>query len=418
MTRVLGRLAALLAGILMAGLLTPTAPTLAAPPEEPEVSTGRLLSDVDCVAKKVCFAVGTNFYSEPAPPGPFGEPRTLRADRPLVAVWNGRRWRETDFPTIARFSEDSHVAQLTEISCTATTRLPRRATTYCVAIGSYLSFDPDFPDTYDYGPLTAVWNGERWRVVEKPRPPMGIASLYPRREAIECTAQKSCHALVATGDDRQQTFGTWDGRAWRTSSLPKPDNSQALDLTCWATRRCVAVGAHYAGQVIRPIHLRLQDRSWTRLRRPPARGGLSSSECTGPRFCVVADERRLLVDRATGRWSSVRPLRGRGESAIAISCASRQACLAVGRRVPASTEGTLPSALSYDGRRWRRTAPPPSPGPDTDLSDADCPVARWCTALSAYFTPEGRLQRALLRWNGRTWRTLTVAYQAIERPPG
>jgi hypothetical protein len=261
----------------------------------PPRTTDAQLSGVDCVAS-TCMAVGT-----------FA--RKGRSDRVLTQVWNGSRWTMYLPPKPHAMQEPS----LSSVACVSATS--------CTAVGQF---------TYELGfgeivaPLILRWNGTEWRYESSGR--LGDA-LDTRLGAIACPSSKRC---VAVGSQRRgrSTFSTFaevrDRKGWAVSPPPDPPGSRyanLVDVDCWSSVRCVAVGYSVAGDPLSLVEWWNGSR-WT-IGSAPAVSNASASALSG------------------------------------VACSRPTACVAVGNfRQNSPEEHAFTS--TWDGRRWTtRLAPDP-----------------------------------------------------------
>jgi hypothetical protein len=403
------RLVLVIAGVVTAGLLTPAAAS-AAPregvPEPGQVWMSVDLADVDCVSRAVCFGVGTHRYAEAFDyhgAGVF----TFVADRPLVFTKTPSGWREMSFPPIpqpapARDDRVRNSAEMDEISCVATARPVTRHNTYCVATGRYFTAETLYPDVFEAGRLTAVWDGTRWRL----RQPEFVDGLVEMpRYAVECTAARTCFALSDNHHIRPAgtTFGgfdTWNGRTWATKKIRESDSQHGglAALSCWATRQCVAVGSRHdaPSDTTAQVVMTLRGRRWI-TQRPSGTWQLRAVDCFSSKACVATGRNVSLVKKpGSQKWRSV-PMRGSSSVFAGVSCPAVSWCLAVGTNL---REGT-PSAQTYDGRQWSSA----TPRARQPLARVDCVSRTSCVAVG----PD-----VLMLWNGRSWHQATINPKAAQ----
>jgi hypothetical protein len=143
----------------------------------------------------------------------------------------------------------------------------------------------------------------------------------------------------------------------------------------------------------------------------------SAANCTavGWDFTTATTSREPLAEHWDGaRWSRQQipnpVLQGQGSELAAVSCASRDACTAVGER------GSLPFATlaeRWDGRRWAVQPTVNPPGDDKPLLGVACTSAASCTAVGSLDIASRALGLTLAEhWNGARW-----ARQHIPGPP-
>jgi hypothetical protein len=281
----------------------------------------------------------------------------------MTESWNGGAWRIQPTPTPGR----ARSSELVDVACVS-----RR---FCLAVGSF---------TERRGQVLALverWNGARWSRVPAPD---GVSA-----SGVSCTSASAC--VVAGGgpysDGLAQYFsgGTavarWGGFGLSRQPTPRIGPGGLSAVSCTSLRACVAVGY-------------------------------------GPR----RDGYGTLAERWNGmRWSVQRtPTPGGLEDWLwGISCPSTVACTAVGGFVTDSSNDTLPVVERWNGRRWsmQPTASlPPSPGVLLSfgtLSHVSCASPNACVAVGSLNPPDNAGARTMLaeRSDGARW-----TIQATETP--
>jgi hypothetical protein len=116
------------------------------------------------------------------------------------------------------------------------------------------------------------------------------------------------------------------------------------------------------------------------------------------------------------KWSSQSFLAHNTTARInAVSCASRNACIAVG-----TDQGGDPIAVRWDGMRWTlQRTPKPTGLNDGELDSVSCVSPAMCTAVGHYFGPGGGNDLPLAeRWNGRRWLIERARLGGVGAPGG
>ena len=119
---------------------------------------------------------------------------------------------------------------------------------------------------------------------------------------------------------------------------------------------------------------------------------ITSMSCTGPNFCVAADQDERVIQWNGKRWSPSLALSG-GVESVTASCLSKRFCLAL-----ASSSG---SAWTWNGRSWRST----EVSNLTSLYGSpfvDCLSASDCIAAMNNGTAQ--------RWKGHSWSRVQRLY--------
>lgn len=300
------------------------------PSPNPPGAVDTALTGVSCSSAVACTAVGTS------------SPGIGRA--PLAESWDGVSW--VIDPTIAPAPD----AGLTAVSCTAATA--------CVAVGAFVP--------YTAKALVETWDGAAWRVQKAPAPrrsnPLAVSCAAP----VLCTMTGSVYpsSVFAEG---------WNGVAWtaETPVVPTRLVSQLTGVSCPAPSSCTAVGDDQiaiAGQGIDVSLAERWDGSAWKVEPTPDPGPLATSprslsavSCPSPQRCVAVgtfgtgQRQDSLVEGWDGvHWSvedsTALDRAGLGVELKGISCATADACTAVGIRSTAASETTI--AAGWDGHRW------------------------------------------------------------------
>ncbi|HXJ66415.1 MAG TPA: hypothetical protein VNN79_21860 [Actinomycetota bacterium] len=168
---------------------------------------------------------------------------------------------------------------------------------------------------------------------------------------------------------------------------------------------------------------------------PPAQrqvvgSSLGGVDCAGTACMAVGTtgsvygvEVPLAVSSDGGAWVSRPPVGPSqiGNSALtAVSCATPDSCVAVGREeLPtpffgSRAAGDRPLAESWDGNRWRRlaAAAPSGDVAEAGLNGVDC-AGTSCMAVGDLGTRSGRDRAIAESWDGRRW---TLRPPAVIRP--
>src|SRR5262249_50614508 len=146
--------------------------------------------------------------------------------------------------------------------------------------------------------------------------------------------------------------------------------------------------------------------SWSVDNVPPVTGGsFSGVSCVSQNFCIVvgtlanADGDPVVLRWDGGSWSVEQvPGSGNLESRfVAVSCASRSFCMALGLPDPEATEGSTVAAATPNGTiadRWNGHGWSSVSVPGGDLSGLSCASPTACMAVG-----NGSAER----WDGRRW---------------
>ena len=321
---------------------------------------------VSCSSRTTCTAVGTT------------ETGTV-----LVERWDGTKWSVEATPV----ELGANRAQLDGVSCASPTA--------CTAVGSLHNM-----------PAAARWDGARWSIQPAPDPPGATSaglSDVSCSTPTDCTAvgseTESCCSVVALVEH-------WDGISWSIQATPAPVGATDISLngvSCVSSNVCTAVGSNIIANHLEPLAESWNGTSWsiqaTQHRVDGTDGGLNGVSCVSLSVCAavgsnsVANHQETLVESWNGTsWSiqpTPNPIGARNGGLNGVSCASPNACTAVGGWSSPGAGGGM--AARWNGTSWsvRQT-----PGIGGVLSDVSCASPTACTAVGG---------NGVMRWNGRQW---------------
>lgn len=290
-----------------------------------EGMNGRSLSSVSCVSSMRCVAVGSASGSV------------------LAETWNGIGW--ILMPVSGSAGEQPTLAS---VSCVSATD--------CVAVGSTGSL----PGGGQSRSLAETWNGTSWTVMSVP----DVGEL----SAVSCTSATAC---VAVGT--QARVERWDGSNWKVQRTPKLaalTDGSLLSVSCVSASACTAVG--------------------------------------GIEQAVAATNSAPLAERWNGkRWSIESVPHPAAALLQGVSCTSRTNCVAVGTNITPITAAAPPVAEHWNGRTWKSAHIPSVPKVIANLTGVSCASRNACTAVGTVSPgiSSTHFKRELLsyRWNGRSW---------------
>ncbi len=121
---------------------------------------------------------------------------------------------------------------------------------------------------------------------------------------------------------------------------------------------------------------------------------------------------RVLAERWDGTRWRIQPTTtpaGTSDTMYGVSCASSNACVAVGSAFHLTSRHTTPLAESWNGSVWRVLATP-TVGSTAWLTAVACSAPSACTGVGVFHDAAGT-QALVERWNGTSWRL-----QAAARP--
>jgi hypothetical protein len=291
----------------------------------------------------------------------------------------------------------------------------------CVAVGS--------DDTSGaQQPAAERWHGMLWSLMNVAGPPgwtrSGLAS-------VSCPSARVCYA-VGTGSIGGGDFGVgqevfaerWDGRIWQVQSVVNPPGETAAILTgvsCTSSTACMAVGEYQpSGKFYVPMVERWNGVAWQLQDAaiPPGAVGsqLNAVSCATANACTAvgglfdstsAGAHELIESWDGTSWSvSTAPAPPTGASFSSmngISCARRDRCVAVGSYFDSSGLEQPVAEIAGSGG-WRLTSVPALPaGTQAGLSDVSCEAAWNCISVGTRYTSSGS-QTLAERWDGTSWR--------------
>jgi len=242
-------------------------------------------------------------------------------------------------------------------------------------------------------------------------------------DAVSCMPQADC---VAVGQLLRNTFiEQSDAAGWSGEKSPDPAVSPGINtlagVSCWSASQCMAVGSftrtstctfspgstcRFRG-AIRALVESSNNKRWsaTEPASLAADDLFSGVSCSGSRTCMAvghssgpAPESRTLVESWNGsKWSVMTNASVPGVL-YGISCATSQACAAVG-----SNEGR-PLIESWDGKRWAvaPTGATPTTPDAYELDAVSCVSGPYCTAVG-YTDGSGPDRPVIVHQAGASW---------------
>ncbi len=198
-------------------------------------------------------------------------------------------------------------------------------------------------------PLVERWNGTAWAIQPTPNPAGAKGSGLG---GVSCASTTVCTAVGFSTNRANTTVPLverWNGASWsiqRTRNPGGAKHSEFVGVSCASTNACTAVGFS-TNRAYAPVTLaeRWNGTSWT-IQPTPNPGGAvsglfdvscaSKTACTAVgRFTNRADTLVTLAERWNGAsWAIQRTPNpsGKNDSGLdSVSCASTNACTAVGR---------------------------------------------------------------------------------------
>jgi hypothetical protein len=237
------------------------------------------------------------------------------------------------------------------------------------------------------GSLAERWNGRRWSPVHVDLPVCRSAAFTD----LSCASRSFCMAV-----DLNDQVVTWDGTAWRLAQEPSPGLYNGFDfqaVSCAARDACAEVGVdEFNDNLV----------GWWNGHAWGVNGGVAGSDRFGPdlesvscssvKFCMAVgngasdggpDGEAIAWNGSRwGREAFPSPL----ANTVAVSCASRAACVAINPTTSLRTGNPInaTSVATFNGHGWTRTASAFHAYP-TAIS---CPVVGWCMVVGYLLNPK------------------------------
>ncbi len=271
-------------------------------------------------------------------------------------------WATQSTPKPTETTEERYGGYLYGTSCSSQTA--------CTAVGYYINSS---------GTKVALgerWNGTEWSVQSALNP---TGAKESKLRSVSCTSATIC---VAVGSYYTKTTGgipermtlaeRWNGTEWSIQSTPNPVGAKYSEVrlqsvSCTSSSACTAVGSYY------------------------------SKETEG-----IPEGLTTLAERWNGtEWAiqSTPTLTGAKQSELqGVSCASTEACVAVGGATV--TAGKVGLSERWNGKEWSST----EIAAVADLEGVSCTTSEACTAVKGL---------AAERWNGKEW-----TLQSLPNPIG
>ncbi len=311
------------------------------PVPNPSGSLATLMNGVSCISSQFCIAVGEyNFKASSA-----GGNSSAVAER-----WNGQKWAIQKLPPRSG-AKDS---ELSGILCTSSH--------FCIAVGSYTN------KAGGQFTLAERWNGSKWSIQATPNPSNAFGNTL---NGTSCASSTSCTAVGGTAKEPglggKPLAEHWNGTNWSLQVAPSPPGGTfGFAAVSCAPSACVAVGSY-------------DDSSSNTLTFAEGWNGtgwsLQTTQNPGPGF----------DDVLTG-----------------VSCISSGACTADGQYFNGSE--VVPLAERWDGTSWTvQSMPPPTNATGTTLQGISCASGNACTAVGSSFSKSGGSPTLAEVWNGIAW---------------
>jgi hypothetical protein len=321
------------------------------------------------------------------------------------------------------------VNSLDAVSCASTSA--------CTAVGSYLN------GLGAQRTLAESWDGARWLVLHSPN--RGRAGKGNALFGVSCASPRACMAVGSSGfatggasglsggrasglgiDTLQTLAESWDGTRW--TLLPSPNRGTTGDnfdgVSCVSANLCMAVGAFGNSSDVTGTLVESWDGAhWSVVPSPnpvAAGNGFSGVSCASADACMAVGSsggnsgpRTTLAEFWNGRRWSVLPTPNPGTGANflnGVSCTSPDACTAAGEAFHANSQ-TTSLIESWNGSQWS-VVPSPSPGVgQTLVNGVSCAAQNACSAVGSYSTSTRTLVES---WDGSNWSVVPTPNPGVE----
>ena len=360
-------------------------------PANPTGAKSSRLSGVWCKTIESCEAVGRYVNSS-------GTEVTL-GEGLSVKTWSVQ---ETPNPSGAKSGGLSGIACSTIEACTAA--------------GSYLN------SSSAEAPVAERWGStKKWALQEASIPKNPSGSL----PGVSCTSSEACttigHALNAGGTE-VTLAERWNGKEWTLQEALNPTGAKSSSLSgvsCASSTSCVAVGRYVNGSSVEVTLAEVWNGTAWSLKEPlnptGAKGSsLSGISCKTSEACMAVGRyvsssgtEVALAEHWNGKeWSlkePVNPTGAKSASLSGVSCATTEACIAVGHYVnSAGTEVTL--GESWSGTAWSLKEPAnPTGAKSSSLTGVSCSSSASCVAVGHFVNSSGVEVTLGESWSGTAW---------------
>jgi hypothetical protein len=188
------------------------------------VTIAGLINAISCVSLTDCTAAG----------------QTRQGDRTatFVEMWRDGRWSSVESSSGASASDNTF---LSGVSCISSS--------FCLAIGGVGPNITRAPTKT----LAEVWNGRAWKLLESPNEEPSVFS--NNLESVSCASRRYCIAVGSVSSQgKELTLSErWNGSSFSLLASPSRSTNRYVSalrsVSCFSSRRCVAVGNYYEQQV-------------------------------------------------------------------------------------------------------------------------------------------------------------------------
>jgi hypothetical protein len=237
---------------------------------------------------------------------------------------------------------------------------------------------------------------------------------------VSCTSNSSCFAVGyhSDGHTQQTLIERWNGISW--SIVPSPDgnggpNAYLTGISCRSSIDCTAVGAVQGRTFNQPLIEHWNGDVWGLESAPKPKKALNSYltgvSCASVNACTAVGRffsgsvfHTLVEERKETGWSIVKgsaPTVAKSSELSGVSCASASRCMAVGDFAGPRARRTL--IERRQGSRWSIVSSAnTNAGHDNYLTGVSCFSSRACTAVGHSSTGTSFVT-LIEQWNGSDW---------------
>jgi hypothetical protein len=302
----------------------------------------------------------------------------------MAERWNGSRWLLERTLNPAGASNN----YFTSVSCSSTNA--------CQAVG-YAAIGG-----FSGGTTLALaerWNGTRWLLETTPKP-VGASNSF--LTGVSCSSNGVCQA-VGNATIRGTTLALaerWNGTRWLLETTPKPTgafNSSLTGVSCTSTTACQAVGDAYTGAGLGTMAESWNGTRWLSEPTPPKPKGAFSStldavSCASANACQAVGHAYTSSGLVTiaASWNGTRwlsegaPSPAKSSTAYfqGVSCSAKNACQVVGYATTGGTSvGFVTIAEGWNGTGWSLERTPSPTGAISSLAGVSCTAQNSCQAV-------------------------------------
>ena len=273
-----------------------------------------------------------------------------------------------------------------------------------------------------------------------PVPAAAAATSQAGLIGVSCSAANACMAVgtVLKGSPVLKGFPlaeSWNGMAWTMKAIPSPKgatNSDLYAVSCSAASSCMAVGMYEDAAAPHgvPFAEAWNGTAWTVETLPSPQGGSDPGpagvSCASAQACLAVGN--VIINGHNNAFSELwngttwtipttpRPTGTTYSLLSGVSCRAATFCMAIGNYQVNNSSKSRTLAEAWNGKTWAiEAAPNPKDGVNgAGLSGVACSSLLACTAVGGYDSLNNQGDLTLAEaWNGKTW-----AIKASPNPKG